>query len=123
MVMINAMTQPRPWPVTILAWVYIATGAIGFVAHGVEFLRHDRFQIDVVEVELTEVAAVIAGVFLLRGANWARWLALGWILFHVALTAFPVGAPFAVHSAFAAVIGWILFRRESSGYFRSAQAG
>ena len=32
--------------------------------------------------------AIVCGVFLLRGHNWARWLALAWIAFHVVLSAF-----------------------------------
>lgn len=114
-------TNPRPWQVTALAWLYIAVGAIGFVAHGAEFLGRETFHFDAVEVELVELVAVIAGVFLLRGRNWSRWLALAWILFHVALTAFPPDSRFAVHCVFAAAFAWILFRPEASRYFRGAQ--
>ena len=34
-------------------------------------------------VGLTELLAILSGVFMLRGQNWARWLALAWIAFHV----------------------------------------
>jgi len=39
---------------------------------------------------LLSLAAVIAGAGLLRGYNWARWLALAWIAFHVAIQLLPL---------------------------------
>jgi hypothetical protein len=73
----------RPLSVTIIACVYIAVGAIGFVYHFTEFHARDAFQYDAVWVELVRFLAITAGAFMLRGHNWARWLALAWIAFHV----------------------------------------
>jgi hypothetical protein len=42
-------------------------------------------------IEFTELLALIAGIFRLRRHDWARWLALAWMAFHVKLTAFPPG--------------------------------
>jgi hypothetical protein len=93
----------RPWRVTVVAWLYIAVGAIGLVTHWR----------DGVLVELVELVAIVAGAFVLCGANWARWLALAWIAFHVVLSAFHGVGEFAMHSVFCAVIAWVLFRRPS----------
>ena len=41
-------------------------------------------QYDDALVELTELIAIVCGVFLLQGRNWARWLALAWIASHAA---------------------------------------
>ena len=100
----------RPLAVTILAWVYIAVGTGGFFTH----------LSDGMWVELVEIAAVIAGAFLLRGKNWARWLAVAWMAFHVILSAFHTVRELVVHSLFLAVIAWILFRPEAARYFRGA---
>jgi hypothetical protein len=106
----------RPISVTILAYVYLLVGALGFAYHFRELLS---LQQDVVWAELTEVLAIVCGVFMLRGHNWARWLALAWIVFHVILSAFHSPGEFAIHGLFCAVIVWILFRPQAARYFRS----
>lgn len=108
----------RPLSVTILACLYFATGILGSAAHFRELLAHPR---DGVWVELTEFLAIVAGAFMLRGHNWARWLALAWIAFHVILSAFGAVREFAIHLLFCAVIAWFLFRLESTRYFRRAR--
>jgi hypothetical protein len=105
----------RPLSVTILACVYIAVGIGGFAAHFRELLT---LQHDEVWIELTELVAILCGVFLLRGHDWARWLALAWIAFHVALSAFQAIPELVIHALFCAVIVWLLFRREAGRYFR-----
>lgn len=108
----------RPVSVTILACVYLAVGAIGFAAHFRELVT---WQQDAVWVELTELAAILCGALLLRGQNWARWLTLAWIAFHVVLSMFHPLRELAIHGLFFVVIAWILFRSESGRYFRSVQ--
>lgn len=108
----------RPVSVTILAWVYIAVGVMGFAYH---FHGLVALESDSIWIEGTECLAIAAGVFLLRAENWARWLALAWIVFHVALSAFLSVREFLVHCVFCGVIGWILFRGAAGRYFRGAQ--
>ena len=108
----------RPLSVTILACVYIVVGTIGFAYHFNELLP---LQSDGVWVELTEFVAIICGAFMLRGHNWARWLALAWMVFHVILSAFHTLLEFAIHALFCAVIAWILFRPQTARYFRGAR--
>lgn len=105
----------RPISVTILACVYLAVGVVGFAAHFHELLAR---QPDAVSIELTELVAVLCGAFLLRGHNWARWVALAWIAFHVVLSAFHAIPEFVIHALFCAAIAWILFRPEAARYFR-----
>ncbi|HXE15336.1 MAG TPA: hypothetical protein VN633_24640 [Bryobacteraceae bacterium] len=111
----------RPLSVTILGCLYIAVGTVGFVYHLSEFLARDAFQYDAVWVELVEFLAIVCGAFMLRGSNWARWLALAWIGFHVILSAFNAFPEFAIHCLFCAVIAWILFRPKAAWYFRGSQ--
>lgn len=110
----------RPVSVTVLGCLYIAVGVIGFVYHANEFLAKNGFQSDVIWIELTEFVAILCGVFVLRGKNWARWLALIWIAFHVILSAFHAFPQFAIHCLFCAVIAWFLLRPQAARYFRRA---
>lgn len=103
----------RPLAVTIVAWVVITVGAVGFVAHAWEGGK------DVWIVIATELVALVAGVFLLRAANWARWLAIAWIAFHVAIS-FGSAQKLIVHSAILIVFAVVLFHPSSNAYFRRA---
>jgi hypothetical protein len=115
------MRSNRP-PIAIIfvACLYILVGVAGFTAHFKELITR---QPDAPLMELTELIALFCGVFLLRRQNWARWLALAWIVFHVIISAFHPLPELAMHALFCVVIAWALFRRESNAYFRgSAQA-
>jgi hypothetical protein len=106
----------RPISVTIVACVYLAVGTVAFVYHFRELLLLQR---DSVSIELTEFLAIVSGAFMLRGHNWARWLALAWIVFHVILSVFDSFHGLAVHGLLCAVIAWLLFRSEAARYFHS----
>ena len=108
----------RPIAVTILACVYLLVGLGGFVFHFKELVAR---QPDAFVIEFVEVVAVVCGAFMLRGQNWARWLAIVWIAFHVGLSAFHPLRELLVHSVFFVVIAWILFRADARRYFRSDQ--
>jgi hypothetical protein len=95
--------------------VYLAVGTLAFVYHFRELLSLQR---DSVSIELTEFLAVVSGAFMLRGHNWARWLALAWIAFHVILSVFESDHGLAIHGLLSVVIAWILFRPEAARYFR-----
>ncbi len=111
----------RPLSVTILACVYIAVGTVGFVYHFNEFLHRSAFHYDFIWIELVEIIAILCGVFLLRGQNWARWVAVAWIAFHVIVSAFHSLSQFGIHLLFCAVIAWLLFRPAAGRYFGGAR--
>ena len=116
------MNAKRPISVTIIAILYLAVGIAGFVGHGYEALRARPFPADAIAIELTEFAAILGGAFLLRGQNWARWLAVAWIAFHVAISVFHPLRELAIHVVFLILITWILFRPGATRYFRNAEA-
>ena len=111
----------RPLAVTIIGCVYVLTGVLGFAYHFSELFSGGLPHNDAVRVEITEAAALVAGVFLLRGRNWARWLAVAWMAFHVVISAFHSVGQCAVHALFLAVIAWFLFRPPAAEYFREAR--
>ena len=98
------MTRNRPASVTLIACVYILIGVIGFAYHFTEFKAPHPFQSEMVRIELVRLAAIVCGAYLLRHQDWARWLALAWIAFHVILSAFHSWPEFAIHSLFCGVI-------------------
>lgn len=108
-------TTKCPVAVLILSCIYIAVGATQFVVH---FHFHElmALQPDSLWIEPTELLAVISGVFMIRGHNWARWLALVWMAFHVAIS-FPVVRQLVTHSIIFAFIAWVLFLPDVRRYF------
>jgi len=110
----------RPLSITVLSWLYITTGTVGFAYHFSE-LRAQPFVYDTVGVELVRLIAIICGAFMLRGHNWARWLALAWIASHVVLSAFHGWPQLAIHSLLCAVFAFFLFRSGAGRYFGAAR--
>lgn len=111
----------RPISVTLLAWLYIAVGAVAFIGHFQDVHAANMFRYDGIWIEVVEVLAVVCGVFLLRGQNWARWLAIAWIAFHVALSVYGPAREIVVHSLFLVAFTWILFRPAAAKYFSAAR--
>jgi hypothetical protein len=69
-------------------------------------------------IEVTELLAILAGAFMLRRQNWARWLALAWMAFHVVIGALNALSAAAIHTLLLALIAWCLFNPEANRYFR-----
>ena len=107
-----------PVTVIVVACLFILVGAAGLVGH---FPRSLVFHRDDLWVLLTELLAIVAGVFLLLGQNWARWLALAWMAFHVVIS-WPALGALAIHTLFLAAIAWLLFRAGAREYFVRKQS-
>jgi hypothetical protein len=110
----------RPLSVTVVGCIFIAAGVIGFAYHVTEFRSHPP--LEVVWVCLLRLLAILGGVFVIRGKNWARWLVLAWIGYHVGLSAFHQLFELVVHGVLFAVIAYVLFRPRASAYFRKEHA-
>jgi len=115
--------KKRPLSITIISWLFVAAGVIGLAYHATEFKDDRRFEYDAVWVCFVRFLAILCGVFMLRGSNWARWLLLVWIAFHVVLSAVHSLTELVVHSLLFAVIGYFLFRPQAAAYFRGARNG
>lgn len=110
-----------PLSVLILGCVYIGVGAIGFAYHFPGFMARGAFPYDLIWAQLIEALAIVFGVFMFRGHNWARWGALAWIALHVVLSAFHSFGELAAHALFLAAIAWILFRPKVRRYFQGLE--
>jgi len=105
--------RKRPVAVLVIACMFIAVGALGFVHH---LLRPAALHPNALWIELSELLAIAAGAFLLRGRSWARWLALAWIAIHV-VTNWPGVRQVATHALVLAAAAWLLFEPEAQRYF------
>ena len=105
----------RPIAVTVLSWLLILVGIGGLVLH---LSSHESIRDKILEA-IVELLAIAAGAFLLRGRNWARWLALAWMGFHVAISwgALP---QLLAHSVFLIAFAVILFQKDARLYFSNA---
>ena len=113
----------RPHSVTAIGCIFIVAGVIGLAYHGAEFKAQRHLDYDSVWVLLVRLLAILGGVFLLRGSDWARWFLLIWIAYHVILSAFHSAFELITHSLLLAVIAYFLYRPRVSAYFRDMRAG
>ena len=111
----------RPDLVTAIGFVFIAVGVIEIAYHLVG-LRHP-FQYDVLWVCLVNLIAVVCGFYMLRGNDWARWLTVVWIAYHVILSSFHSLGKLAVHGILFAVFVYFLFRPNVTKYFHDVKNG
>ena len=117
----NAMNK-RPISVTVISGIFLAAGLIGLAYHATEFKTRGPFQYELVWVCLVRLLAIVCAVFMLRASNWARWLLMIWIAYHVVLSAFHSASQAIFHGLLFVVVAYFLFRRSSSLYFRGARA-
>jgi len=108
----------RPLSVTIIACLFIGAGLVGLAYHITEFKPERSFQYEVAWVCLLRLLAVVSGVFLLKGSNWAPWLLLFWMAYHIILAALHTLRELVIHTLLFAGITWFLFRRPARAYFR-----
>jgi hypothetical protein len=113
----------RPLAITIICWIFIVFGAIALLyglrssgatnaAQRIADLKGHWY------VHVSRIAQVLCGVFMLYGFNWARWLLVVWIAFHIVISILHSPFQLLVHSVLFAVILYFLFCRQSSAYFR-----
>lgn len=111
-------SRERPFQVTVLGWLFIVVGIVSTAYH---LLKSglDRWSVPIVLVGLI---AVVAGVFLLRGARWSRWLLLAWLAVHVVLSALNSLADAMPHVVLVVVVGYFLLGPPTSQYYQRDQA-
>jgi hypothetical protein len=112
--------RKRPLSVTVIGCLFVAAGVVGLAYHASEFRERPPFEY--VLVCFVRLLAIISGVFMLRGSNWARWLLLAWIAYHVILSAFHTLSEFVTHGVLFAVVAYFLLRPRVRAYFRATRA-
>ena len=104
----------RPWAVTVLGLLFIVAGLVGLFYH----VTQDQLNWETVLVLLLRLLAVIGGIFLLLGRNWARWLTVAWLAVHVVSSAFHSMEQMAAHAVLLVIVTYFLFKDRSANYFR-----
>jgi len=122
----------RPRSVTVISWIFIAFGGIAllagmmppFDAATTQQITEPKAQplFEHVPILVTRILAVLGGAFMLYGFNWARWLLVGWMGFHVVVGV--LHSPFGslVHGLLFALVVYFLFRQSAAAYFRGTRA-
>jgi hypothetical protein len=121
----------RPLSITILSWVFITVGGIGLVGGLVPFgqalfsgrigqmSRHELL-LEIGLASAIRLLAVVAGVLMLYGLNWARWLSIAWVGLHIVLSIGHSPFELIVHIALFVIVAYLLLRPRAAAYFRSA---
>jgi hypothetical protein len=115
----------RPPTITALSWLYVIVGLVSTGYHISQFKTLSPTLLGAAETLLMIViglAAVAAGYYMLRGQNWARWLAFCWTLFHVILSAFQSPWGLIFHSVFVVLLALLLFSKEAKKWFTPTPA-
>ncbi len=112
--------KSRPISVIVISILLAGSGVVGLVYHSHSINWQHPLQNDTLWIEFVRLLAIVIGVFIFLGRNWARWLAVLWLGFHVAVSVLNSWGLFAFHAVLFAMIVYILFRRPEADYFRSA---
>lgn len=112
----NPESVKRPFEVSFLGWLMIAVGVFATTYH-LWTGTMDRWMSVIV---LFEFVGIASGVFLLKGARWARWLMLAWVAAHVvagALNSWKDGLP---HLLLLVAIAYALLGPPTAKYYQRA---
>ncbi len=116
----TTLTRKRPLSVTIIGCLFVAVGVIALALDVTGSDVRHPFESDVAWAAATHVLAILIGVFMLRGSNWARWLALLWMGGHVILSAFHQLQELVIHAVLFALLVYLLLRPAAREYFQGA---
>jgi hypothetical protein len=107
----------RPLSINLVALLFLVTGAVTFAFHLSRYSSRGAMHYDLFLVLSVCLLAVVAGIYLLRGSNWARWLALAWLAFHVVVSALHSWRETITHTLLFALIAWLLLRPPAARWF------
>lgn len=110
----------RPLSVILVAVLFILAGGVGFVYHAKDVFEQSSMNYELIWILLLRILAVVCGLLLLKGVNWARWLAIAWLAYHVVLSVFHSASETITHSVFLIIVVVLLFIPKSSIYFKGS---
>ncbi|HET9528332.1 MAG TPA: hypothetical protein VFO99_19305 [Pyrinomonadaceae bacterium] len=115
--------KARPLSVTIISWLFMVFGSVALLSGLLPLTGANTAQL-IAEfkthwmVHLSRLLQIAGGLFMLHGHNWARWLIVAWIVFHIVIGALHGWLQLLIHVVIFSVILFFLFRRNASEYFR-----
>ena len=109
----------RPLSVTLISCLFIVAGIAGIIYHASEW-KDVAHEPEVILTFVVRLLAIVGGAFALRGSNWARWLLVAWIVYHVVLSFYHTPVELAMHALLMIVVLLALFNRKADLYFKSS---
>lgn len=107
----------RLLPITIFSGLFIVAGLVGIVYHSSD-LKEIGASTEVLWVLFVRLLAIVGGVFAIRRKNWARWLLLAWVFYHVALSLYHPLPELIIHVALLIAFVYVFFLSKSSSIFK-----
>jgi len=107
----------RPLSITIISWIFIVFGSIALISGVLPLADLKRHWY----IHLSRILQIVAGVFMLYGRNWARWLLVVWIAFHIVVGALNGVVTLLMHIVIFSVVLFFVFRRDANTYFAGGQ--
>lgn len=108
-----------PLPVIIVSILFILAGAVGLAYHAREIFELNNNPNETIWILFLRVSALVCGLLLLFRINWARWLAITWLVYHIILSAFNSTSEMIAHILLLILVSVLLFLPVSSAYFQS----
>jgi hypothetical protein len=109
----------RPLPVIIVSVIFILAGGVGFIYHIKDFYNPGYTSSEIIWVLFLRILAIVCGLLLLFKISWARWLAIAWLAYHVAIGALNSTSEMIAHIVFLIFVSVLLFLPASSKYFQN----
>lgn len=109
--------KSRPIAVWVFSILFIAAGLVGLIYH-LHDLRTQTFDITTILILLLRLLAVVGGIFLFIGHNWARWILAAWLALHVVISALNSVEQTLAHLVLLVLVIYFLWRPEVSAFLR-----
>ncbi len=110
--------KKRPIAVIIVSILFVLAGITGFAYHLKEYFDPGFNRLEIIWVLIVRVLAVFCGILLFYGINWARWLAVIWLIYHIILSFFHSASEVIMHTILLIVVAVLLFHPKSAAYFK-----
>ena len=114
--------KKRPIAVTVVAILLALAAAAGLTGDFMNSQSLSANHFESVWIAAVNVLGIIAAVFVFRGRNWARWLAIAWMAFHVIISFLNAWQQVVMHGLILVLFACILFRQDARAYFRTTRS-
>jgi hypothetical protein len=107
----------RPPSVILISVLFILSGIAGIIYHASELISLAQEPREI-WVLVVRILAIAGGVFVLRKQNWARWLLVIWIAYHLYISFNHSVVEISVHFGFLILVLVALFNPKDKQYFK-----